>query len=267
VETPHLSQTSKKKIIEVKRMNIEEIRADIFKLFDIRVDKDDPIWAFLYANREVIRQLEDLLELSKKENKEYYRQLKLDLEEFKKVAKDSVLTAVEQFDFRIDEFNRDLSRMEKHHQDVISYHNRFKSDTQKSCDEKLERLSGLFDSNILAIEQRINSIISAIDYTRFSDNIEREVDGIVKRSLQEIRAGVSINNKAMEKLREINDEHEIMTKKLNSRVSTLTTLGIIQSILFGASLTFIAMIYFSQGNLKFPSFEKHETKSEVQFKN
>jgi hypothetical protein len=254
--------------LKENKMNIEEIRADIFKLFDIRVDKDDPIWAFLYANREVIRNLEDILELSKKENKEYYKQLKVDLEDFKRVAKDSVVNAIEQFDFRIDEFNRDITRIERHHQDVVNYHNRFKADMQKSCEDKLEQLSGLFDANIIAIEERINNIIAAVDYTKFSDNIEREVDDIVKRSLQEVRAGVAINNKAMEKLREINDQHEETNRKLSSKVSVLTTLGAVQTILFGASLSFLAMIYFSQGTLKFPTFGQSETvKSEVTFKN
>ena len=232
-------------------MNIEEIRADVFRLFDIRVDKDDPIWAFLYANREIIRDLEEIIELSKKETKEHHKNIKLELEEFKRTSKDSVQQSIEQFDFRIEEFNRDINRVEKYHEDLISYNNRFKSEIRKMYDEKIEHIGNLFDSNIIAIEDRINSIIEAVDYTRFSKNIEREVDDVVRKSLQEVRAGVSINNRAMDNLREINELNESTIRRLNNQVSTLTTIGVFQTLLFGVSITFIGMIYFSQGTLKF----------------
>lgn len=244
-------------------MNIEELRADIFRLFDLRIDKDDPIWAFLYANREVIRNLEEILELSKKENREYHKQLKLDLEDFKKTAKDSVHNAIEQFDFRIDEFNRDISRIERFHGELINYQNRFKSDMQRNFEDRLERLAQLFDSNMLTIEERINHIIEAVDYSRFSDNIEREVEEIVRKSLQEVRAGVAINNKAMEKIKELNEEHETTIRRLNSQISTITTLGVFQTIFFGASLTFLALIYFSQGTFKIP-FGNDSSKTKVE---
>jgi len=241
-------------------MNIEEIRADVFRLFDIRVDKDDPIWAFLYANREIIRDLEEIIELSKKETKEHHKNIKLELEEFKKTSKDSVQQSIEQFDFRIEEFNRDINRVEKYHEDLISYNNRFKSEIRKMYDEKIEHIGNLFDSNIIAIEDRINSIIEAVDYTRFSKNIEREVDDVVRKSLQEVRAGVSINNRAMDNLREINELNESTIRRLNNQVSTLTTIGVFQTLLFGVSITFIGMIYFSQGTLRFANLL--ETKKE-----
>jgi glucosamine 6-phosphate synthetase-like amidotransferase/phosphosugar isomerase protein len=109
-------------------MNIEQIRADIFRLFDIKVDKDDPIWAFLYANREVIRNLEDILDLSKSENKEYHKLMQIELEEFSKVAKESVRESIEQFDFRVTEFSQNISGLEKINNDLIFSHNRFKND-------------------------------------------------------------------------------------------------------------------------------------------
>lgn len=248
-------------------MNIEEIRADVFRLFDIRVDKDDPIWAFLYANREIIRDLEDIIELNKKENKEYHRNLKVELELFKETSHKSVQKSIEQFDFRIDEFHSDIRRIEAHHEDVINYHVRFKKDISKSCESRLEQMSGLFDSNIIALEDRVNSIVEAVDYTRFATNIEREVETIVRKSLQEVRAGVSMNNRAMDNLKDLN-EHNILTiRRLDSQVSRMTTLGTIQTILFGASLTFLSLIYFSQGNLKFPSVDEVEKKIERSFAN
>jgi hypothetical protein len=239
-------------------MNIEEIRADIFKLFDLRVDKDDPIWAFLYANREVIRNLEDILQLSKAENREYHKNLRLELEEFRKVAKDSVHTAIEQFDFRLDEFHRDIARTEKHHQEVTAYQDRFRSELKKDFDSKLENMSGIFDSHLVAIEERINNIIEAVDYTRFSDSVEREVSDVVKRSLHEIRAGVSINKKGIENLRELKDENESTIRRLENRISTITTLGVLQTVLFGASLTLLGIVYFSQEKLTFTIEEPKE---------
>ena len=240
-------------------MNIEVIRADIFRLFDIRVDKDDPIWAFLYANRSIMQELKDIIELSEKETKKHHNDLKSELIEFKRTAKDQLNQSIEQFDFRIDEFNSDIRRLEKLNEDSVKMKNRFKTEIRKIYDENVDHMSGLFDSNIVALEDRINSIIEAVDYTRFSKNIENEVQDIVKKSLQEVRAGVSINKKAMENLKEINEINESTIRKLDSRTATLTTLGIFQTLLLGASITFIAMIYFSQGNIKFPSFEELAT--------
>ena len=242
-------------------MNIEEIRADVFRLFDIRVDRDDPIWAFLYANREIIKDLEEIMELNKKETRDHHRNIKIELEEFKKTSKDSVQSSIEQFDFRIDEFNKDIARLEKLNENAINLKARFKTDLRKIYDEKTENLGNLFDNNIVAIEERINNIIEAVDYTRFSKNIEKEVENIVKKSLQEVRAGVSINNRVMENLKEINEANESTIRRLHSQISTLTTLGIFQTLLFGASATFIALVYFSQGTLKFSSVV--ETKKET----
>jgi uncharacterized protein YPO0396 len=180
----------------------------------------------------------------------------LELEEFRKVAKDSVHTAIEQFDFRLDEFHRDITRMEKHHQDAMAFHERFRMNSNKELDKKLEHMSSLFDANLMAIEERINDIIDAVDYTRFSDTIEREVSDVVKNSLHEVRAGVSINKKGIENLRELRDENESAIRRLEMRVSSLTTLAIFQTILFGASLTLLAVVYFSQGTLKFGGVEE-----------
>ena len=186
-------------------MNIEQIRADIFRLFDIKVDKDDPIWAFLYANREVIRNLEDILDLSKSENKEYHKLMRIELEEFKKVAKESVRESIEQFDFRVTEFSRDISNLERINNELILFHNRFKNDITKDItqifDDKLDKLALLFDSNLIALEHRMKDIIEAVNYDKFAKNIEREVESVVKKSLIEIRGGVSINNKAMERIK------------------------------------------------------------------
>lgn len=232
-------------------MNIEEIRADIFRLFDIRVDKDDPIWAFLYANREIIHELKDIIQLNTKDTKENHKNIKLEMEEFKNTAKESIKQSIDQFDFRLEHFNRDINHLAKHNEDLISYNNRFKSEIRKIYDDKIEHMGSLFDSNIIAIEDRIHSIIEAVDYTRFSKNIEREVDEVVRKSLQEVRAGVSINNRAMDNLREINELNESTIRRLNRQVSTLTTIGVLQTLLFGVSITFIGLIYVSQGTFKF----------------
>ncbi len=235
-------------------MNIEQIRADIFRLFDIKVDKDDPIWAFLYANREVIRNLEDILDLSKSENKEYHKLMRIELEEFKKVAKESVRESIEQFDFRVTEFSRDISNLERINNELILFHNRFKNDITKDItqifDDKLDKLALLFDSNLIALEHRMKDIIEAVNYDKFAKNIEREVESVVKKSLIEIRGGVSINNKAMERIKELQDQQEHVTKDLKSKVSTLTILSVVQTILFGASLVLFAGIYFANDNLK-----------------
>ncbi len=235
-------------------MNIEQIRADIFRLFDIKVDKDDPIWAFLYANREVIHNLEDILDLSKSENKEFHKQMQIELEEFSKVAKESVRESIEQFDFRVTEFSRDISNLERINNELILFHNHFKNDITNDVtqifDDRLYKLASLFDSNLIALEHRIKDIIEAINYDKFAKNIEREVDSVVKKSLTEIRGGVSINNKAMEKIKELQDQHEHITKELKFRVSTLTTLSVVQTLLFGASLLLFAGMYFANDNLK-----------------
>ena len=171
-------------------MNIEQIRADIFRLFDIKVDKDDPIWAFLYANREVIRNLEDILDLSKSENKEYHKLMRIELEEFKKVAKESVRESIEQFDFRVTEFSRDISNLERINNELILFHNRFKNDITKDItqifDDKLDKLALLFDSNLIALEHRMKDIIEAVNYDKFAKNIEREVESVVKKSLMKL---------------------------------------------------------------------------------
>ncbi len=229
-------------------MNLEQIRADIFRLFDIKVDKDDPIWAFLYANREVIRNLEDILELSKSENREYHKQMRIELEEFKRVAKESVRESIEQFDFRVEEFTRDMERLDKVHGELVQYHNRFKNDTTKAFDDQLDKLADLLDSNLMALEQRITHIVEAVNYDKFRQNIEREVDAVIKKSLTEVRAGVAINNKAMDRVRELQDQHEQVTRELKSRVSMLTVLSVAQTVLFGASLIFLAMIFFSNSS-------------------
>jgi len=237
-------------------MNIEDIRADIFRLFDIKIDKDDPIWAFLYANRSIMQELKDIIEVSEKETKQHHKDLKSELNEFKKTAKDLLNRSIEQFELRIDEFDNDIKRLEKLSEDSVNMKNRFKTEIRKVYDENIDHMSGLFDSNIIALEDRITSIIEAVDYTRFSKNIETEVQDIVKKSLQEVRAGVSINRKAMDNLNEINERNESTIRKLNTQVSTLTTLGIFQTLLLGASVTFIAMIYLSQGTLRFSTVEK-----------
>jgi len=244
-------------------MDIEEIRADIFKLFNLKVDRDDPIWAFLYANREIVRNLEETLEINKKENRETHKQLKADLDEFKTAVKDTIYQVIEQFDFKIDEFNREMLRVERIQSDFTSYQSRFKADMHKIFEDHLEKLSELFDSNMLSIEERMNHIIEAVDYSRFSNNIEREVEEVVKRSLQEIKAGVAINNKAMEKINKLNEEHEAAIYRLNSQISTITTLGVFQAILFGASLTLVGLIYFSQGT-PITSFGDNQNKTQIE---
>lgn len=235
-------------------MNIEQIRADIFRLFDIKVDKDDPIWAFLYANREVIRNLEDILDLSKSENKEYHKLMRIELEEFKKVAKESVRQSIEQFDFRVTQFSQDIENLKRINNELILFHNRFKNDITNNVtqifDDKLDKLALLFDSNLIALEYRMKDIIEAVNYDKFAKNIEREVESVVKKSLIEIRGGVSINNKAMERIKELQDQQEHVTKDLKSKVSTLTILSVVQTILFGASLVLFAGIYFANDNLK-----------------
>jgi gas vesicle protein len=242
-------------------VNIEELRADIFKLFDLRIDKDDPIWAFLYANREVIRNLEDILEVSKEENREYHKTLKLELEEFRKVAKDSVHTAIQQFDFRLDEFQRNIGRIERYNENISTQQEKFNIETRQELDRKIENINSIFNSNIMAIENRMNAIIDGIDYTHFSSSVEREISDVVKNSLQEVRAGVSINKKGLENLRELKDDNESAVRRLESRVSSLTTLAIFQTVLFGASLTLLGIVYFSQGTLQ---FEKNSPKTHVE---
>jgi len=48
----------------------------------------------------------------------------------------------------------------------------------------------------------------------------------------------------------LQDQHEHITKELKFRVSTLTTLSVVQTLLFGASLVLFAGMYFSNDNLK-----------------
>jgi hypothetical protein len=54
----------------------------------------------------------------------------------------------------------------------------------------------------------------------------------------------------MEKIKELQDQHEHITKELKFRVSTLTTLSVVQTLLFGASLLLFAGMYFANDNLK-----------------
>jgi|GEM_PF-3292132 len=244
-------------------MNIEEVRADIFRLFDIKVDKDDPIWAFLYANREILRQFQDVEDINRNNTQKHYEHLTATFDEFKTTTQYTISQSIEQFDFRIDEFNSNVKKLERLNENSISVSGRFKSDIQKSYDTKIEQLSELLNSNIIVIEERINSIIEAVDYTRFSKNIEREVDDVVRKSLQEVRAGVSINNRAMDNLKEINELNESTIRRLNNQVSTLTTIGVFQTLFFGFSIAFVGMIYFSQGDFKLPNFLEGENQEQA----
>jgi len=232
-------------------LNIEEIRGDIFKLFDLKIDKDDPIWAFLYANKEVINNLEEILEISKKENKKYHKQLQQDMKDFAEGSKISVDNAIERFDFHIEEFNRDVDKIEKFNEDFKAFQNRHFQTTKKNCQENLNKLEELFDANIVTVEYRIKDIIDSIDYKKFNAELDKQMQSTLNLYLQEVRAGVSINKKGLEHLGSLKDDNEIMIKKLESRVSILTNLAFVQTIMFGASISFIGMIYFSQGNLNF----------------
>ena len=226
-------------------MNIEEIRADIFRLFDLKIDKDDPIWAFLYANHKIVKHLEDILEVVKKENLEHHKEIKLYLEESKKIAKQSIYNTIEQLDLKIDEFNQEASRVERNRNELISYLNRFKLDFQRDSDEQLEKLSKIFDEHISTFEKKINRIVEAINYEEFRKDIEHEIVTVVKKSLREVRAGVAINKQIIKQFHETNERHEETIKKLNSRISTLTAIAIFQALLFGISIAFSTFVYFA----------------------
>jgi hypothetical protein len=218
-------------------MNIKEIQNKIFEKFNIKIEQDDPIIAVILSNKAMMDSIKTVLQKSKETNANEYKQLKIEIKEF-------LDSRTKRLDFKESALKKDLKEFQSKY---------------------IEMTNKIYEENLIQIENKIKETIQSTDYTDLNKEVSNQMESTLKHYLQEVRVGINIQKKGIENLTEIHNYNESTLQKLENRISVLTTFAFFQTIMFGASITLLIMLYFSSQNGFFfcPDTTKEKIKEHI----
>jgi len=219
-------------------MDLEELRLDIFRLFDLRIDRDDPIWAFLYANKEIIKRIESLLKQTEEIKKESETEFKTDLKkEFR-----SIFIEINE---TLEEFKKVLHINTTNISESYKQHNSLSG-------EEIEKIVVKLNENITKaqknIEVEILNAVRNLDISSISYEVSRKINLDIKKSVlgffKELDSKNQVIQRNIDNLSELKRELAFATEKVNKKLTYVNIIAFFQTFVFGITLSMVMFIYF-----------------------
>jgi hypothetical protein len=218
-------------------MDIEELRLDIFRLFDLKIDRDDPIWAFLYANKEIIEKINSILIETNKSNLQSQQEFQENLRE--------------QFDEVLNEINSVFTEFKRQISLKTTKINFTHSDNKVSS-TKIEDLENLVSKAQNNLEKIILESVEKIDIDSFSNEISKKINSDVQTNILRFFEEIDKKNleiqKNIETLNDLKFKLEEGIEQLNKKISYSNIITFVQAFLFGMTLSFLGFVYFDLSN-------------------
>ncbi len=175
-------------------MDIEKLKTDIFVEFGLKIDEDDPLWAFIFVNEKITSQFAKIIYDTLKSRDEKLSEINSILSSISKInsdidkiaksivnASDKVDTTVKDYQEVADQIRDNLNVFSNKVDSIIK--NIDLSNTEKIIKDKIEQSVKEIPTDNLRVEvEKLNNL-----YTKLSSDRE-EFDSLVTKKSQQINS-------------------------------------------------------------------------------